>query len=195
MNRSLPLGSLSLCAVLAAFFGVALKPVYAGLFGKDASVPQWGLDAANTPTPVYARDSGSVILYDEYVETIDGQGRAVERERVAIRILQPQGRHQGCEVWYDVDEKINYFREWTITADGKTFQAKDTDFVDEGAREEGVVKDIPILLDTEKTRVVHPPAADIGATIVCESEELMAPYDQEKVWKIQSGIPIRLRGA
>ena len=55
-------------------------------------VPQWALDAAKTPTPDYAKNSGSVILYDEYVETIDVQGRAVEREREAIRILQPQSR-------------------------------------------------------------------------------------------------------
>ena len=77
---------------------------------------------------------GSVVLYDEYVETVDAQGRAVEREREAIRILQPQGRHDVCSVSYDVDEKINYFREWTITADEKQYQAKDTDFVDEGER-------------------------------------------------------------
>jgi hypothetical protein len=160
------------------------------MFGKDAPVPQWGLDAANTPTPAYAKESGSVILYDEYVETVDAQGRAVEREHEAIRILQPQGRREGCAVSYDVDEKINYFREWTVTADGKQFQARDTDFVEEGAGEMGIVKDIPVLLETEKTRIVHPPAADIGATIICESEELLAPWDQEKVWHIQSSTPV-----
>jgi hypothetical protein len=151
-------------------------------------VPQWALDAAKTPTPDYAKNSGSVILYDEYVETIDVQGRAVEREREAIRILQPQGRNFGCEVSYDVDEKINYFRAWTIGADEKQYQAKETDFHDEGSEEEGIVKDIPILLDTEKHRIVHPPAADVGATIFCESEELLAPWDQEKVWQIQRGV-------
>ena len=91
---------------------------------------------------------------------------------------------------YSVDEKIDYFREWTLGADEKTFQAKDTDFVDEGGEEEGIVEGHPILLDTTKYRVVHPPAADVGATILCESEELMAPWSQEKVWGIQSGIPI-----
>jgi hypothetical protein len=176
------------CFAAAVCCCVAL-PAHAGLFGKDSPVPQWALDAAKTPTPSYAGDAASVILFDEYVETIDGQGRAVEREREAIRILKPQGRHEACAMHYDVDEKIDYFREWTLTADSKTFQAKDTDFVDEGAEEEGAVRDIPILLLTEKTRIVHPPAEDVGATILCESEELMAPYDQEKVWNIQEGIP------
>ncbi|MGO8757660.1 MAG: DUF3857 domain-containing protein [Terracidiphilus sp.] len=174
---------------MAALLSFAARSAHAGLFGKDAPVPQWGLDAAKTHTPDYAKDSPSVILFDEYVETIDGQGRAVEREREAIRILQPQARNQGCEVRYDVDEKIDYFREWTIGADEKQYQAKDTDFVDEGAGEMGIVKDAPIYLETVKYRIVHPPAANVGATILCESEELMAPWSQEKVWGIQSGIP------
>ncbi|MDR3738090.1 MAG: hypothetical protein P4L40_03630, partial [Terracidiphilus sp.] len=83
-------------------------PLTAG--ARTQPVPQWGLDAAKTPTPAYAKDSGSIILYDEYVETVNGQGRAVEREREALRILQSQGRGTACNTSYDVDEKINYFR-------------------------------------------------------------------------------------
>jgi len=186
----LALKSAGVCAV-AVLLVVACKPGVAGWLDQSQPVPQWGLDAASTPTPAYARDSGSVILFDEYVETVDDQGRAVEREHEAIRILQPQGRRNaGCAVSYDVDEKINYFREWTIAADGKQFQAKDSDFVEEGAGEMGILKDIPILLETEKTSIVHPPAAGVGATIICDSEELLAKWDQEKVWHIQSGIPV-----
>jgi hypothetical protein len=156
---------------------------------KPQPVPQWATDAAKAPTPADAGDASSVILFDEYVETIDAGGRAVEREREAIRILKPQGRGTSCRVSYGDDEKINYFREWTITASGQTFQARDTDFVDRGGGEEGVVRDIPILLLSEKSRIVKPPAADVGATILCESEELLAPWNHEKIWNIQTGIP------
>ena len=183
MLRSLAFGSLPL-SIAAGLVFTSASPAHAGLFGKDNAVPQWGLDAAKTKTPDYAKDASSVILFDEYVETVDGAGRATEREREAIRILQPQAREEGCAVGYDVDEKINYFREWTIGADEKTYQAKDTDFVDHG--ETGDAS----MLSTRKVRVVHPPAADVDATIICESEELMAPWDQEKIWGIQSGIPI-----
>ncbi len=175
---------LSLLSLIVA--GYAAVPAHAGMFGKDAPVPQWGLDAAKTPLPANIGDAPAVILFDEYVETIDMQGRAVERERQAIRILKPQGRHNVCAVSYDVDEKINYFREWTLAADGRSFQAKDTDFVDVGDTSNSR------MLSTRKVRVVSPPAADIGATIVCESEELMAPWDQEKIWGIQNGIPVVL---
>jgi transglutaminase-like putative cysteine protease len=165
--------------------GAACVPASASWFSKGQPVPDWGVQAAKTPTPPYVKDASAVILYDEYVETIDANGRATEREREAIRILKPQGRHNTCEVSYDVDEKVNYFRVWTIAADEKnTYEAQPTDFVEEGDT------DVPIMLSTEKRRIAHPPAVDVGATIVCESEEVMRPYMQEKVWSVQNGIPV-----
>ncbi len=172
-------------AIVAVMALAACGTARASWFNKGQPVPDWGVTAAKTPTPSCVGDASAVILYDEYVETIDGSGRAKEREREAIRILKPQGRGNSCAVSYDVDEKVNYFRAWTITADEKmTFQAQDTDFMEEGDT------DVPVMLSTRKTRVVHPPAADVGATIICESEELMAPYVQEKVWGVQNGIPV-----
>jgi hypothetical protein len=174
-----------LCALAGSFFVWAAAPARASWFGKDDPVPQWGQDAAKTPTPAYAGDAASVILYDEYVETIDAAGRATERERIATRILKPQARDTSCRVSYDIDQKINYFREWTLTADGKVFEAKDTDFIDVGD-----TSGVPIMLYTEKTRVVRAPAADVGATLICESEELMQPYIHEVDWQIQFGVPV-----
>ncbi len=162
----------------------AAPAAHAGIFNKDLPVPQWGLDAERVHTPDYAKDAPAVMLSDEYVESIDAQGRDVERERSAIRILQPQGRRFAeCAVSYDVDEKINYFHVWTIGADEKQYQAKDTDFSDNGDPYASV------LLSAEKTRVVRPPAADPGAIVICESEEVLAPYQQEQQWQFQSEIP------
>jgi hypothetical protein len=177
--------ALSSRALAAALLVVVCHHAHANIFGKSTQpVPQWGLDAAKTPTPAYDKDASAVILFDEYVETIDAQGRAVEREREAIRILKPQGRHNTCAVSYDADERINYFRVWTIAADEKQYQAQDTDFIDEGDTS------TPIMLSTNKTRVAHPPAVDVNAIEICESEEFMEPYIQEKDWHIQTGIPI-----
>jgi hypothetical protein len=170
-------------ACQAALLLLGASPGFASLFGKDKPIPDWAVDAAKTPTPAYAKDSAAVVLFDEYVETVDAQGRAIERERRAKRILKPQGRNLTCDVEFDVDEKINYFRAWTIAADQKQYQAQDTDFIDVGDL------GIPVMLSTHKERIVHPPAADVGATIVCESEKLGPPYLQETVWQIQSGLP------
>jgi len=54
---------------------------------------------------------------------------------------------------------------------------------------------VPIMLSTRKTRVVHPPAADVGATIVCESEELLEPFLQETDWENPARYSRRLPGA
>jgi hypothetical protein len=169
----------------AALLAVLCNPCPANGLGKNNQpIPPWGLDAAKTPTPAYAKDAAYIVLYDEFLEMVDAQGRAIERERRVKRILKPQGRSVSCDVEYDVDEKINYFREWTIAADQKQYQAQDTDFIDVGDN------GIPIMLSTRKQRVVHPPAADVGATIICESEKLLPSYLQETVWEIQKGIPI-----
>lgn len=181
MARMLRLNYVKMVVLGAALIAL---PCRASIFGKEKlPVPQWGLDAAKTPTPDYVKDANAVILFDEYVETIDAQGRAVEREREAIRILGPQGRGNTCGISYDVDEKVNYFHAWTIAADDKHYQAQESDFTDEGDTE------VPVMLSTRKYRVVHPPAVDIGAVEICETEELMEPYLQEKVWSIQNGIP------
>lgn len=169
-------------AVLLAM--MTARPGDASWFSKGQPVPDWGMEAAKTRTPDYAKDAPAVILYDEFVETIDANGRAVERERRVKRILKPQGRDMTCNVPYDEDTKINYFRAWTIAADEKTYQAQDTDFADFGDTS------VPIMLSTTKNRVVHAPALDVGAMLVCESEEVMEPYLAEKVWEIQNTIPV-----
>src|SRR5206468_5826837 len=79
---------------------------------------------------------------------------------------------------------INYFRAWTIAADENRYEAKDSDFLEVGDT------NVPVMLSTHKLRVAHPPAVDVGAVVVCESEELMEPYSQEKDWFVQDDIPV-----
>lgn len=174
----------SVIVAVAALGLGGTTPGFASWFNKGLPVPDWGLEAAKTKTPEYAKDAAAVILYDEYVETVDASGRAVEREREAIRILKPQGRGNTCGVAWDETEKVNYFRAWTIAADEKQYQAQDTDFVEEGDT------DVPVMLSTRKYKTAHPPAVDVGATVICESEEQMRPFVQEKIWSIQTGIPV-----
>jgi Domain of Unknown Function with PDB structure (DUF3857)/Transglutaminase-like superfamily len=182
-----PLSPCSLaCRLLAAgvLLGCSL-PVAAGIFNKSQPVPDWGMEAYKTKTPDYARDAAAVILFDEFVETVDAQGRAVERERRAKRVLKPQGRGEvACDVQYSEDEKINYFRVWTIAADEKQYMAQESDFTEEG--DTGV----PVMLSTGKMRIAHPPAVDVGATVICESEEVLQPYLHENIWEMQHSLPI-----
>ncbi len=120
--------------VVLSFVGVFVCSVPAA--AKADPAPQWAVDAAKTSTPTSAINASAVILFDEYLITVDDQDHAVEREREAIRILKPQGRgYTHCSIGYDIDEKLNYFRSWTISPDGRQFQAMEADFVDHGAYE------------------------------------------------------------
>ncbi len=156
-------------------------------FARDKSepAPQWAVDAAKTATPESAKSAPAVVLFDEYLITVDEQNHAVEREREAIRILKPQGRgYAHCSIDYDVDEKLNYFRSWTFTADGRQLQAMESDFEDHGAYA------APVLQFTERIRTVNPPGSDPGSVVVCETEERLRPYMSEEEWDLQSSIPV-----
>jgi hypothetical protein len=173
-------------ATIAVALAVALVDARTAV-AKDKSepAPQWALDAVKTPTPSTVGDAPAVVLFDEYLISIDEQNHAVERERIAVRILKPQGRdYSHCAIAYDVDEKLNYFRSWTIAADGKQFQAMETDFTDRGAYS------APILQFSERIRTLKPPGGDPGSVVVCETEEHLRPYMDEEEWDIQASIPI-----
>jgi hypothetical protein len=181
------LGRIGRRGLIAAALGLMLSvPGGASIFGKDKPepVPQWGVDAAKTATPASASKASALRILDEYVVTVDGQGHAVERHRSVTRILTGLGRnYASCYQSYDVDEKLNYFRAWTIAADEHRFQAKDTDFIEVGNTQDR------ILITTQKTRVVQPPGSDPGAVVVCESETQLRSYSTESFWNVQEDIP------
>jgi len=181
MNSRRPNPTLLALLVFCAFSMLGATPAMA----KPQPAPDWAVVAAKTPTPASAKDSPAVVLFDEYLITVDDKNHAVERERSAIRILKPQGRrYANCEAEYDVDEKLSYFHSWTITADGRQLQAMETDFTDHGAYAAAV------LQFSERIRVVTPPASDPGAVVVCETEVQLRPYMSEESWDIQAPIPI-----
>jgi hypothetical protein len=160
-------------------------PAAASIFGKDKSqAPQWALEAAKIPTPAGAKSADAVLLSGEDLVTIDTQGRTIERRRQAFLIQKPQGRSWGqCGVSFDVGDKVNYFRAWTIK-DGKQFAATENDFHEIGHSGD------PILLFTEKAFVVTPPGVDPGSIVACESETQTKNYMPEKLWEFQYSIPV-----
>jgi hypothetical protein len=152
---------------------------------RQEPAPQWALDAAKVPTPADIGDASAVVLFDEYLITVDNEQHAVERERFAVRILKPQGRkYSHCEQEYDVDEKLDYFHSWTIAADGRQLQAMDTDFKDIGAYGDAD------LQAAERFRTLDPPGGDPGAVVTCETQVHLRPYMNSEDWEIQSSIPI-----
>jgi hypothetical protein len=161
-------------ALLAAPLASAITPA-----------PDWAVEAAKAPTPASAKDAEAVILQDDYVITIDEKNHAIERERMAVRILKPQGRDWGeCGTEYDKDSKLNYLRVWTIDASGKQFQARETDFRDVGNNGD------PVMQFSTRYRYVKPPANDPGSVVACESEVHLLPYMNMEDWQIQHSVPV-----
>jgi hypothetical protein len=151
---------------------------------KMLPAPDWAVEAAKIPTPAGAQDARLVRLFDELLITVDDQNHAVERERWAVRILTTQGRNDAyCGAEYDIDTKLDYFHSWTIAADGRQFQAMDTDF-----RDLGDVDD-PEMMSTRRFRVVIPPGADPGAVVACERETHLPPYLSSEIWSIEHRFP------
>ncbi len=173
-----------LVAVACCCVGALVGSTSAAAKDKQPA-PQWALDAAKTATPANVGDAAAVVLFDEYLITVDEQNHAVERERFAVRILKPQGRkYSHCEIEYDTDEKLNYFRSWTIAAGGGQFQAMDTDFKDVGAYGDAD------LQASERFRLLNPPGSDPGAVVACETEVHLRPYMNSEDWQIQFPIPV-----
>ena len=55
-------------------------------------VPQWALDAAKTETPAYGKEHASVILVDEYLETVDDRAAPSSGARGDSLHLEAEGR-------------------------------------------------------------------------------------------------------
>ena len=171
--------------VWAVAVGLAVAFPRAAHAKRMQPLPEWAVAAAKTPTPIGARKARAVVLSDNYLITVDSQNHAVERERWAVRILEPEGRSAArCMAEYDKDAKLDYFRAWTVTADGRQFQAMNTDFTDLGA---GGPPDMQVA---DRFRVLNPPGGDPGAVVACETERHLRPYLRSEEWQIQLTIPV-----
>jgi hypothetical protein len=165
---------------LAAFLWmVALLPLSA-----TGATPDWLRSLAQQPAKTYADDADAVTLLDEQETTVRDNGEIVTHERIAYRILRPEGKsYAGHPVFFDSETKINSFRGWSITAKGLEYEAKEKDAFERslGGRQE--------FADT-KEKIIVLPGADVGTVVGFEYEQKRRPYLFQDYWDFQTTVPV-----
>ena len=126
----------------------------------------------------------AVFLLNDTLVTVDPDGRAVERDRIVVKILRPEGRQYAMPVAaFSKDAKLESFHVWSIGPDGHRYAMKDSEYVEVGADETGM------LYVDERAKVANPPGADPGGVVAWEESTELPSYLSEDWWDFQSDIP------
>lgn len=166
----------------SAFFLLGLTSVLTT--AANAGVPDWLRSAAQQPPKTYADDANAVILLDDQETTVKDSGEIVTHERIAFRILRPEGKsYAAYSVYFDSETKINSFHGWSITAKGLEYEAKEKD-----AFEQSLGSQIEFA-DT-KRKVMALPGGDVGTVVGFEYEQKRRPYVFQDYWDFQNIVPV-----
>ncbi|MES2220167.1 MAG: DUF3857 domain-containing protein, partial [Acidobacteriota bacterium] len=142
--------SRTLCGVLAALVVFAV-PAHA----SNAQIPDWAMNASTAKGDW--GDAKAVVLLQDTLLTVQPDGKAVERDRMVVKILRPEGRDEASpSVGFSKDNKLLSFHVWSIGPDGHHYAMKDSEYVEAGSSGYG------ILYADERVKMASPPGADPG---------------------------------
>jgi hypothetical protein len=150
----------------------------------SASVPDWLRSLAQQPARKYADDANAVVLLDDQETTVRDSGEIITHERIAFRILRPEGKdYAEHAVYFDSETKINSFHGWSITAKGQEYEAKEKDAFEHSL---GDQKEF----DDTKEKLMVLPGADVGTVVGFEYEQKRRPYLFQDYWYFQDTVPV-----
>ncbi len=154
--------------------------------GSDA--PQWMHALVSVPVPAHDDKTDAVLLYSETNVTVLSADKIKTHVREAYKILRPNGRRYGTVyVNFDSLSKVNSIHGWCIPAQGKDYEVKDKDAI-----EQSPWADLGINLQLdEKRKVLRIPAPDPGNIVGYEFEKEEQPLVLQDVWYFQESAPVR----
>jgi hypothetical protein len=156
----------------------------AGAFARDARLPEWVTQAAASAAGHAWGSAKAVYLLNDTLVTVQPNGRAVERDRVVVKILRPEGRDYAVPLaGYWGDEKLDGFHVWSIGPDGHRYEVRKQDYVQAGDSSYGM------LYQDIRYETAQPPGADPGGVVAWESTVELPSYFSEDSWGFQSAIP------
>lgn len=168
-------------AISALFFLFLMNLLPAA---AHAAVPDWLRNVAQQPEKKYADDANAVILLDDQETTVRDSGEIVTHERLAFRILRPEGKdYSQYSVHFDAETKLNSFRGWSITAKGQEYESKDKDAFEHSLGSANEFSDT-------KEKLLIVPGAEVGTVVGFEYEQKRRPYMFQDYWYFQDMIPV-----
>ena len=152
---------------------------------RASDAPAWMHNLANAPLPEHDDKTDAVLLYSEYVLTVQANGKIKGTERAAYKILRVGGKKFGVVlVPFDADTRVSALHGWCIPAQGKDYEVKDKD----GAEVSMGVANGELLTNL-RTKVLRIPAADVGNIVGYEAEQELRPYVLQDEWLFQQQVP------
>ena len=73
----------------------------------SAAPPNWLQEATREQLPKYADDTPAVMLRNEQIASVKGNGEITTLYRRAFKILRPEGRHYGTvRIYFDSETRV-----------------------------------------------------------------------------------------
>jgi hypothetical protein len=147
--------------------------------------PAWMHALVNVPLPAHDDKSDAVMLYSEYIFSVQPNGKIKSIERAAYKILRVGGRAYGVvSADFDADTRITAMHGWCIPAQGKDYEVKEKDAVEGSVGVAGGE-----LITDVRVKVLRIPAADVGNIVGYEVEQDLRPYVLQNEWRFQQPVP------
>ena len=171
----------SIARELCGIFVVALGFAVAA-HASSPQIPDWVMHASNAKGDW--GDAKAVVLLQDTLLTVEPDGKAIERDRMVVKILRPEGRGEATpSVGFSKDQKLLSFHVWSIGPDGHHYAMKDSEYVEAGTSDYG------ILYADERVKTASPPGADPGGVIAWETTQQLPTYLSEENWQFQNNVP------
>jgi hypothetical protein len=172
-----------LVALSGAMLASCLLPGACPASASDA--PAWMHALVNVPLPEHDDKTDAVLLYSEYVFSVQPNGKIKGMERAAYKILRVGGKKYGVvKADFDADTRITALHGWCIPAQGKDYEVKEKDALETSVGIAGGE-----LISDVRVKVLQIPAADVGNIVGFEVEQDLRPYVLQDEWLFQQPVP------
>ena len=152
----------------------------------SAASPNWLQEASREQLPKYADDTPAVMLRNEQIASVKGNGEITTLYRRAFKILRPEGRHYGTvRIYFDSETRVISLKGWSIPAAGAGYEVGQKDSVDAILFSDNLYED-------SRQKVLRIPGAEPGAVVAYEYEQRRRPSILQDEWVFQQEVPVRL---